>query len=107
MSFKLKDPNGQIVYIGRVFGCKKYHVTYDEDKGVTEIKCVASTVKRKCKNCSLVNTVRPQYLKLKTGDRVAVPKPKMNRTKRYDRKTGIENTRTQLCCVDTRERSCK
>ena len=83
MSFKFKDPNGQILYIGRVFGCKEYHVTYDEDKCVTKIKCIASTVKRKCKSCSLVNNVQSQHSKPRTGNRVAVPKPKMNRSKRY------------------------
>lgn len=82
MCFKFKDSNGQILYVGRIFGCQKYNVTYDEDTCVTKIKCVASTTKRKCKNCSLVNNVRPQYLKPKTGDRVSVPKSKMNRAKR-------------------------
>ena len=61
MSFKMRTPDGQIIYRAMGIDCKQYHAELGTDGICVSIRCIAKGVKPECQMCSLVNAVKPQH----------------------------------------------
>jgi hypothetical protein len=60
VGIKMRDHFGRIVYRTLSINCKDYQAKISEDGVVERLRCVATTIKPECQNCSLINPVRPQ-----------------------------------------------
>ena len=71
MSFKIKEANGQIVYIPAIINCDQFCTEMGDDGFIEAIKCVSSKLRHGCKTCGLVNPIKT---KRKKKNRNEVPK---------------------------------
>jgi hypothetical protein len=60
MSIQMRGEDGKIHYIGMSINCEECRFNRGEDGIIESIDCVSETVKPECKECSLINAVKPQ-----------------------------------------------